>query len=105
MSKYFSGYIAQKIYPKILSLIILTLIIFQFFQIETFSIRDLFRHNLQKIKRIWWMMQAYSINERIISPTTQLAFTYSKLTNMPICVKVWQKQRIRQDKAIPIQYL
>ena len=105
MSKYFSGYLSQKIYPRILSLIILTLIIFQFCQPESFFIRDLFRHNLQKIKRIWWMMLAYPINDRIISSTTQLAFTYSKLTNMPICVKVWQKQRVRQDKAIPIQYL
>lgn len=50
-------------------------------------------------------MQAYPINDRIISPTTQLAFTYSMLTNMPICIKVWQKQRVRQDEVTPIQRL
>lgn len=32
----------------------------------------------------------YSIDEYIVSPATEIMFTHSKRTNLPICLKIWQ---------------
>ncbi len=45
------------------------------------------------------MLSSYPINARLISPTTQVVFTESKRAGIPICVKVWQRQRVKADKA------
>jgi aminoglycoside phosphotransferase family enzyme len=46
-----------------------------------------------------------SVKDRIISPTTQVVFTVSRLAERPICVKVWQRNRIKKDVARQILYL
>lgn len=96
---------AYSIYTKNLPLIILALIIFQFCWADAFSFQSRFNHNIPKLKRLLPIMLGYPIKERIISPTTQLAFTYSMLTNMPICVKAWQRPRAKADEATQIKYL
>src|SRR5450755_17992 len=98
-------YFSYSIYINILSLIILALIFFQFCQADTFSFKDRFKYNIPKIKRILPIMLGYPIKESIISPTTQLAFTYSMLTNIPICVKAWQRPRAKADAATQLKYL
>lgn len=57
------------------------------------------------MQRILPIMLLYPIKDQISSPTTKIVFTDSKLTNIPICLKVWQRQRIKEDRAKQIFYL
>lgn len=61
--------------------------------------------NTRKYRRIKPEILPTSIKRRIISPKTQVVFTESRLAEIPLCVKVWQRQRIRGDVTNPIHYL
>src|SRR5712692_2063429 len=91
------------IYTTILCVVILALLFFQFGR-KTKSIRRIL-HNSRKFRRINPVMLPESIKERIISPTTKVVFTDSRLAEIPICVKVWQRQRIKEDVETQILYL
>jgi len=91
------------IYISILCTIIFMLLLLQFGR-EIKSLGRILR-NLQKFHRIYPMMLPQSVKDRIISPTTQVVFTESRLAERPICVKVWQRQRIKKETTRHILYL
>jgi aminoglycoside phosphotransferase family enzyme len=91
------------IHTSILSAVILAHLVSQF----GFKTRSLLKilYNLQKTHRIKPGMLPYPIKDRLISPTTQVVFTESKLVEIPICLKVWQRHRVQGDVATQIRYL
>jgi aminoglycoside phosphotransferase family enzyme len=91
------------IYISILCIIIFALLFLQFGR----KTKSLWRIlcNSQKFRRINPVMLPESVKDRIISPNTQVVFTESRLAERPICVKVWQRQRIKKDVAKQILYL
>lgn len=95
-------YVCSIIYTSFFSLTILVLVISQFCRIESFG--KVFKKKLD-MQRILPIMLLYPIKDQISSPTTKIVFTDSKLTNIPICIKVWQRQRIKEDRAKQIFYL
>ena len=95
-------YVCSIIYTSFFSLTILVLVISQFCRLESFG--KVFKKKLN-MQRILPIMLLYPIKDQISSPTTKIVFTDSKLTNIPICIKVWQRQRIKEDRAKQIFYL
>jgi aminoglycoside phosphotransferase family enzyme len=61
--------------------------------------------NLQKFHPIIPLIRPESVISRIVSPTTQVVFTESRLAERSICVKIWQRQRIKKDIREHIPYL
>lgn len=96
LAKYF-------MYISILCTLIFMLLFLQFGR-EIKSLKRILR-NSQKFRRIYPMMFPQSIKDRIISSTTQVVFTESRLAERPICVKVWQRQRIKKETTKHILYL
>lgn len=90
-------------YISILCTLIFMLLFLQFGR-EIKSLRRILR-NSQKFRRIYPIMFPQSIKDRIISSTTQVVFTESRLAERPICVKVWQRQRIKKETTKHILYL
>ena len=92
------------IYATILCVVILALLFFQFRR-NFPEMRKVLR-NSRKFRRIYPVIIPNSIKkERIFTPTTQVVFTESRLAEISICMKVWQRQRIKEDLATQILYL
>jgi aminoglycoside phosphotransferase family enzyme len=91
------------VYITVLCVIIFNLLVFQFGLIWR-SFHKILLH-LQKTLLTRHGLPSYVIDDRITSSTAQVVFTESKLIGIPICVKVWQRQRVKGDMARQIQYL
>lgn len=89
--------------------IIFPLVIFQLRQanVHTFLkfLLYILKHGLQICQSIFSFELDYIVKDRIVSPTTRIIFTHSKLTNVPICLKTWQRNRNGEKIAIDIDLL
>ncbi len=91
------------IYASILCAVILALLFFQFRR-NFHELQKVLR-NSRKFRRVYPVMIPNSIKGRIITPKTQVVFTESRLAEISICIKVWQRQHIKEDVATQILYL
>lgn len=91
------------IYTIFLLAAILFLLFFQFGP----RIRTFFRilRNSRKYRLFRPVIPPHSFTGHIVSPTTQVVFTKSRRAELPLCVKVWQRQRIRGEVVNEIHYL